>query len=151
MCIYACMYVFMCGRRFALRHRRWLSHVSFSGEGIAWATGGRDESAIGERGVDSTATDAQCGQLTAELAQTYLDMAKEEVDAVVEAAALGMSEWRASALCIFRGCILSASCVCLGNDDAAQLTTIGTVRQTVGRRKDHCGAGDGGGNGDEKP
>ena len=140
----------MCDRRLALRHRRWLSHVSFSGEGIAWATGGRDESAGGERGTDSTAMDTQCGQLTAELAQTYLDMAKEEVDAVVEAAALGISEWCTSAVCMSRGC-MSASCVCLSNDDAAHLTTVGTVRQTVGRRQDHCGAGGRGGNGAEKP
>lgn len=94
--------------------------------------------------------DAQCGQLTAELAQKYLDMAKEEVDAVVKAAALGICEWCASALCRSRGCI-SASCVCLSNGDTAPLTTVGTVRQTVGRRKDHCGAGGRGGNGDEKP
>ena len=101
------MDVFMCDRRLALRHRRWLSHVSFSGEGIAWATGGRDESAVGERGTDSMAMDTQCGQLTAELAQTYLDMAKEEVDAVVEAAALGnLNGVHLQCACLGDACLL---------------------------------------------
>ena len=51
--------------------------------------------------------DTQCGQLTAELAQTYLDMAKEEVDAVVEAAALGnLNGVHLQCACLGDACLL---------------------------------------------